>query len=392
MCCSAGRAFHITVDVLTRYILPALPDLRIPVREGNVVLEHVRVVAGEGRHLGNTVPLRIEERRCHGKFAVLVHVRRVVEPLAAHAGVVRVKARSLVFPGGAELDGMTPAAEGAFAHLDAVTVAVLRVSKSVIAVAVPHRIAVLQHHGEFLVDEVEAVVAVPPGAAPDELRGIALARLLVMRAEAVGIFAVALPAQGVVVVVGIAVQEDVSTAIRCAVVREESGARIMVAVHIFQKDVLARVKEHAGIGVVFHGRIPHLETLQVQILCRNHNRRGIHRSLGSAVAVFPACGHGEVRAVKNRTLARIGQVMDAVVVTLATCRQDYCRSHFVTCEKDGIAQVVDASAHPHGIARVHHGIRLVERGEGLVFCTRRAIVAVGRHVIHGAEGLHRCEG
>ena len=140
---------------------------------------------------------------------------------------------------------MPPAAEGTLAHLDAVPVAVLRVSKPVVAVAVPHRVAILQHHGEFLVDEVETVVAVPPGAASDELRGIALARLLVMRAEAVGVFAVALPAQGVVVVVCIAIQEDVPAAIRCAVVREESGARIMVAVHIFQKDMLARIEENA---------------------------------------------------------------------------------------------------------------------------------------------------
>ena len=153
----------------------------------------MRVVAGEGRHLGNAVPFGIEERRCHGKFAVLVHVRRIVEPLAAHAGVIRIKARRLVFPGGAELDGMPPAAEGAFTHLDAVPVAVLRVSKPVVAVAVPHRVAVLQHHGEFLVDEVETVVAVPPGAAPDELGGIAFAGSLVMRTKAVGVFSVALP-------------------------------------------------------------------------------------------------------------------------------------------------------------------------------------------------------
>ena len=190
---------------------------------------------------------------------------------------------------------------------------------------------------------------------------------------------------------GIAVQEDVSAAIWHAVVREESGARIVVTVHIFQKDVLACVKENAGIRVVFHGRVPHLETLQVQILCRNHNRRGIHRSLGSAVAMVRACGHGEVRAVKNRTLARIGQVMDAVVVALAACREDDCRGHPVTLEKDGIAQVVDASAHPHGIARMHHGIRLVERGKGLVLCARAGIVAIGCHVIHGTEGLQRRE-
>ena len=256
------------------------------------------------------------------KFAVLVHVRRVVEPLATHAGVVRVKSSGLVFPGDAELDGVSPATERAFAHLDAVSVAVLWVSKPVIAVAVPHGVAVFQHHGEFLVNEIEAVVAVPPGTAPDELGRIALAGLLVMRAETVGVFAVALPAQGVVVVVRVAVQENVPTAVRHAVVREESGARIVVAVDLLQEDVLARVKEYAGIRVMLHGRVADIKALQVQILCRNHNRRGVHRALGSAVAMVRACGHGEVCRVKNRALTRVGQVMDAVVVALAACRED----------------------------------------------------------------------
>ena len=375
------------VDVPAFNLFPAFPDLRILVREGDVVLEHVCVVAGEGRNCGKAVPFGIVECRCHGKFAILVHVRRVVEPLATHAGVVRVKSSGLVFPGGAELDGMTPAAEGAFAHLDAVSVAVLWVSKPVIAVAVPHGVAVFQHHGEFLVNEIEAVVAVPPGTAPDELGRIALAGLLVMRAETVGVFAVALPAQGIVVVMRVAVQEDVPTAVRHAVVCEESGTRIVVAVDLLQEDVLARVKEYAGIRVMLHGRVADIKALQVQILCRNHNRGGVHRALGSAVAMFHACGHRKVRCVKNRALARVGKVMDAVVVALAACREDDCRGHPVTLEKDRIVQVVNAAANPDGIARMHHGICLVERGEGLVLCARRAIAAVGRHVIHGTERL-----
>ena len=166
----------------------------------------------------------------------------------------------------------------------------------------------------------------------------------------------------------------------------------MVAINLLQKNVLARVKENAGIRVVFHGRVPHLETLQVQVLCRNHDGRGVHRALGRAVAMLRACGHGEVRTVKNRTLARVGQVMDAFIVALATCREDDCRSHLVTLEKDRIAQVVDASAYPHGIARMHHGIRLVERGEGFCFCTGVVVAAIGGHVVNGTERLHRRHG
>ena len=180
-----------------------------------------------------------------------------------------------------------------------------------------------------------------------------------------------------------------STAVCCAIVCKESWTRVVVAVNLLQENVLARIQENSGIRVVFHGRVPHLETLQVQVLCRNHDGRSVHRSLGSAVAMVRTCGHGQVRAVKNRTFARIGQVVDAVVVALAACREDDCRSHLVPREKDRIAQVIDATANPHCIARVHHGICLVERGEGLVFGTDIAVFTVGRHVVNGTERLHR---
>ena len=108
--------------------------------------------------------------------------------------------------------------------------------------------------------------------------------------------------------------------------------------------------------------------------------------------MFHACRHGQVRAVKNRTLARVGQVMDAVVVALAARGQENCRSHPVTLEKDRIVQVVDAAANPHGIARGHHLVRLVERRKGLVLCARRTVATVGRHVIHGTERLCRSQG
>ena len=222
------------VDVLARYLFPASPDLRILVREGNVVLEHVRVVARKRGHLGKArFAVFVIERRCHAVGAVFVHVRRVVEPLAAGIGVVRVKARRFVFPGDAELDGMMPGAIRALAHLDAVTVSVFRIATPVIAVAIAHGVAVFQHHREFLIDEVETVVTVPPSSTTDEFGRIALAWLLVMRSEAVGILAVALPTRGVVIVVGVAVQENVSAAIIGAVVREKSRTRVVVAVNVF---------------------------------------------------------------------------------------------------------------------------------------------------------------
>ena len=192
----------------------------------------MRLVARERRDISQAVARRIKERRRHAEGTVLVHIRCIVNPFAADAGVVRVKARSLVFPGDTELNDMPPATERTFTHLDAVTVSVRGIATPVIAVAVSHGVAVLQHNGEFLVDKIKTVVAVPPGTAPDKLGGIALSRLLVMCSEAVSIFAIALPAQRIVVVVRIAIQEDVSAAIVGAVVRKESGARIVVAVNL----------------------------------------------------------------------------------------------------------------------------------------------------------------
>ena len=220
------------------------------------------IVARKRGHLGKaSFAVFGVERRCHAVGAVFVHVRRVVDPLAAGISVVRVKSRGLVFPGDALLDDVVPGAIRALAHLNAVTVSVFRVAPPVIAVAVPHGVAVLQNHGEFLVDEVETVVAVPPGAAPNKFSRIALAGLLVMGPEAVGILAVALPTRGVVIVMRIAVQEDMSAAIVGTVVREKSRSRIVVAFHLLQENMLARVKENTGIRVVHHGRVAHLDAL-----------------------------------------------------------------------------------------------------------------------------------
>ena len=143
---------------------------------------------------------------------------------------------------------------------------------------------------------------------------------------------------------------------------------------------------------MYHGRIADLEALQVQVLCRNHDRRGVHRPFGGAVTVLFACGHGEVCRVKNRAFARVGQVMDALVVALAACGQQDARRHLVPFVKDGIVQVVDAAANPNGVARTHDFVRLVERREGLVFCARRTIAPVNSYVVNSAERLCGSQG
>ena len=178
-----------------------------------------------------------------------------------------------------------------------------------------------------------------------------------------------------------------SAAARCTVVREESRARIVVAVYLLQEDVLARMDENTRIGIVNHGRVADFEALQMQVLCRNHNRRGVHCPFGGAVAMLFACCHGEVGRVKNWALAWVGQVMDAVVVAFAACGQQDARRHLVSFVKDGIVQIVNSTANPNGVARAHDFVRLVERREGLFLRAGIAVVTVGCNVIHGTERL-----
>jgi hypothetical protein len=77
-------------------------------------------------------------------------------------------------------------------------------------IAVSHGVAIFYDYGEFLSQYIITVVAIPPGATPDELGGVAI--VLIMHAETVGILAIALPIRGVIIVVRIAVQKEVPTA------------------------------------------------------------------------------------------------------------------------------------------------------------------------------------
>src|SRR4051812_43309044 len=95
----------------------------------------------------------------------------------------------------------------AAACLEAVSVARRRLACPTVAVAVTDRPAVLDHHGYLLGDQVVAVVGIEPGAAAANDR--ARAAHLIVHAEAVGVLSVALTAVFVVVVVQIAIKNQV---------------------------------------------------------------------------------------------------------------------------------------------------------------------------------------
>ena len=112
-------------------------------------------------------------------------------------------------------------------------------------IAVPHGITVFYDYGKFLGKYVKAVVAVPPGATSVELGRVAIE--LIMHAKTVGILAIALASGRVIVVVGVAVQKEMPTAARCAVVYKESRPCIVVAFNLLQDDVLTHKDKNAGV-------------------------------------------------------------------------------------------------------------------------------------------------
>src|SRR3954464_15842096 len=103
--------------------------------------------------------------------------------------MIGVKPGRDVAPTGAVLNRV-PDAGLAAARLEAVAVAVGRPCHARVDVTVAHGPRVFDRDGHFLIDEIVAVVRVPPGAATADNR--ARAALLIMHAEAVGVLSVAL--------------------------------------------------------------------------------------------------------------------------------------------------------------------------------------------------------
>src|SRR5690554_497203 len=171
---------------------------------------------------------------------------------------------------------MVPLARLAFPHLNAVAIATWRFLGPVIAVTISHGITVLHNHGEFLINKVEAVIAIPPSTASIELGGVTKTGFLIMYAKTVGIFTVALAPVGVVVVVGVAVEKIMTAARFCPpFVYEESRTRIVVAFHLFQNNVPASRHVNARVRIVLHGNVANFNPLQVQVTGVNQNTSGI---------------------------------------------------------------------------------------------------------------------
>src|SRR5690606_22498380 len=106
-----------------------------------------------------------------------------------------------IAPSDAVADDVTDAGLAA-ADLEAVAVPCSPGARMDVAVA--HGPTVLDEDGHFLRDEIPTIVGVPPRAATAKYRGFAFG--LIMHAEPVGVFTVALMRERIVVVVRIAIQ------------------------------------------------------------------------------------------------------------------------------------------------------------------------------------------
>src|SRR5450432_226245 len=103
--------------------------------------------------------------------------------------MVGVEPRRLVLPGDVVLDEV-PDAGLAAPHLETVPISRRRAERAVHGVPIAERPRVLDGDRNLLVDQIVAVIGVPPrSAAPDDRGG---ARRLVVDAEAVGVLSLTL--------------------------------------------------------------------------------------------------------------------------------------------------------------------------------------------------------
>ena len=294
-----------------------------------------------------------------------------------------------VIPGHTIFNDMMAGTCTTVTHLEAVAIYSRRRCGSILDITIAHSIAVFYNDREFLRKNVIAVVAVPPGTASHKSCSIAI--VLIMHAKAVGIFAIALPTCGVVIVVGVAVQHKMATTSRGSVMNKNSWARIMMAVDLLQNNMLTCVKKNSGIGVALHGGITDFETFQMQVLCCNNDRRSRHDAINSPL-ILAGLPDEEICPVKNRAFPRVRKIINARVVAFAAGGQKNARRHLVALVVNRIVQVVDSPTNPDRIARLHNVVRLVEGSERLFLGTDGTIVTVNSHIIGCAKGLGRQQG
>ena len=226
--------------------------------------------------------------------------------------------------------------------------------------AAAHGPAILDDERHALVDKVVAVVGIPPRTAAPKGRGGA--GCLVMVAKAIGILPVPLTAVDVVVVVRIAIEDEVpSTAL--GIVDEQPRPEAVMEVEQLEGVVARTLGLHRGIGVIAAGpdlTVGDLESLEVHPAPGHEDGWRVgHRS-----------GRLVLRAVEKRHLARIRPNLGAVGVRGSALRK-----------RDLTRAVVSSRTHPDGIPRRGGVVCLLNSGERRRLGPGTRIAAGRGHVV-----------
>ena len=117
-------------------------------------------------------------------------------------------------------------------HFNTIAVTSRRVTSTIITITISHSITILNDYRELLVNKIKTVIAIPPRTAANKFSSVSFAWFLIMGAKTIGIFAIALPTSWVIVIVSVAIQENVTTAIWRTIICKKAWASIVMAVNI----------------------------------------------------------------------------------------------------------------------------------------------------------------
>ena len=183
----------------------------------------------------------------------------VVVPGVAARGVVGVEPGRFVLPGDAVPDDV-PYAVFAAADLEAVTVSRRGFGGPVVGESRTHGKTIVNNDRKLLGDKIVPVVGVPPGAAALEPRSIA--GFLVMDAEPVAVLPVALRRTLIVIIVRIAVKDQVASV---PVGDGKPRALVVMEIARLKNDITAGIAPDAVVGRAARlGNIAYFKSLEMQ--------------------------------------------------------------------------------------------------------------------------------
>ena len=245
-----------------------------------------------------------------------IHIAAVVRPENTARMMIGIETFVAVVIGNAVLyfvhrydfGGLGSAAHTVSACLEAGTVSCF-VGHAAWPVTVVKSPALFYHDGLSGVDEVEAVVAVPPRAATSEY--VTAAVVVGVSAESVYITAFAAVRNGIIVIVSVTVQYKIAGPLY----QIEADSHTVVHGQVFIDVVIAApVAETFRLGVSHNGnlRTHHFDILEMQV--------------GTADIEYADTFSGGlyVREVEHRTFARVAEIADAMlIVRSAFVHQEY---------------------------------------------------------------------